>query len=75
MWEVLTRKQPFQGRNFMGVSLDVLEGRRPAIPKDCSPNFKKLMKKCWHAEAKARPSIEEVVAQLESILGSQATAI
>jgi hypothetical protein len=32
MWEVLTRKEPFAGRNFMGVSLDVLEGRRPAIP-------------------------------------------
>jgi serine/threonine protein kinase len=35
MWEMLTRKQPFAGRNFMGVSLDVLEGRRPQIPSDC----------------------------------------
>src|SRR3989344_3156664 len=32
MWEVLTRKQPYAGRNFMSVSLDVLEGRRPQIP-------------------------------------------
>jgi serine/threonine protein kinase len=61
MWEVLTRKQPFAGRNFMGVSLDVLEGRRPAIPGDCGQAFKKLMKKCWHGEAKKRPSMDDVV--------------
>jgi serine/threonine protein kinase len=35
MWEMLTRKQPYAGRNFMGVSLDVLEGKRPQIPQDC----------------------------------------
>jgi len=39
MWEVLTRKQPFAGRNFMGVPLDVLEGRWPAIPNDCGREF------------------------------------
>ncbi len=33
--KVLTRKQPYAGLNFMGVSLDVLEGRRPMIPSDC----------------------------------------
>jgi len=71
MWEVLTRKQPYAGRNFMGVSLDVLEGRRPAIPNDCVAAFKKLMKKCWHSDAKKRPSMEEVVTQLESMLGNE----
>jgi serine/threonine protein kinase len=69
MWEVVTRKQPFAGRNFMGVSLDVLEGRRPAIPGDCAAALRKLMKKCWHAEAKKRPDMEHVVAQLDGLLG------
>jgi serine/threonine protein kinase len=68
MWEMLTRKEPFAGRNFMGVSLDVLEGRRPAIPADCTPSFRKLMKKCWHGEAKKRPAMEDVVAQLDIML-------
>jgi len=73
MWEVLTRKQPFAGRNFMGVSLDVLEGRRPAVPGDCLPAFKKLMKKCWHGEADKRPSMEDVVTQLDAIVGEDET--
>jgi serine/threonine protein kinase len=72
MWEVLTRKQPFAGRNFMGVSLDVLEGRRPAVPNDCGQAFKKLMKKCWHAEAGKRPAMEDVVAQLDRMVGNDA---
>jgi serine/threonine protein kinase len=69
MWEVLTRKQPFAGRNFMGVSLDVLEGRRPAIPADCAPAFKKIMKRCWHADAAKRPAMDEVIAQLDLMVG------
>jgi len=69
MWQVLTRKQPFAGINFMGVSLAVLEGQRPQVPQDCPPKFKKLIKSCWHADPKARPSMEQVVAELTEILG------
>jgi len=69
MWEVLTGKQPYAGRNFMGVSLNVLEGHWPAIPNDCMVPFRKLMKRCWHRDQKKRPSMEEVISQLESMLG------
>jgi serine/threonine protein kinase len=69
MWEVLTRRQPFAGRNFMGVSLDVLEGRRPQVPNDCVPAFKRLMKQCWHADAARRPAMEEVIRQLDFMIG------
>lgn len=65
MWEALTRKHPFADRNFMGVSLDVLEGRRPAIPNNCPPEFSKLMRKCWNADPKKRPTMEDVVAELD----------
>nr|WIL05220.1 serine/threonine kinase [Pithovirus mammoth] len=61
MWQVVTRKEPFAGRNFMGVSLDVLEGKRPQIPEDCPQGLSKLIRKCWHAQASKRPSMEEVV--------------
>jgi serine/threonine protein kinase len=69
MWQVLTRKQPFAGRNFMGVSLDVLDGRRPQVPAECPSGFKKVMKKCWHGEASKRPSMESVVAFFDAALG------
>jgi serine/threonine protein kinase len=45
MWEVATRKQPFAGRNFMAVTMDVLEGKRPKIPADLPHPFKKIIKK------------------------------
>jgi serine/threonine protein kinase len=62
MWEVLTRHQPYAGRNFMGVSLDVLEGRRPQIPGDCPADFRRVMKRCWHPNPDRRPRMEDVLA-------------
>ncbi|AVL95162.1 putative serine/threonine protein kinase receptor [Moumouvirus australiensis] len=69
MWEVLTGKEPFAGHNFMKVSLDILEGARPQIPSDCPVDFKKLIKKCWHSSASKRPSMEEVIHELQIISG------
>jgi serine/threonine protein kinase len=72
MWQVVTRKEPFAGRNFMGVSLDVLEGKRPQIPNDVPADLSKLMRKCWHASAEKRPSVEDVVAFFDRL---QATGL
>jgi serine/threonine protein kinase len=69
MWEVLTRRQPYAGRNFMGVSLDVLEGRRPQIPHDCPAHFSKVLRKCWHATPDKRPHMEEVLAYFDLQMG------
>jgi hypothetical protein len=55
----------------MGVSLDVLEGKRPQIPNDCQPEFKKVMKKCWHASADKRPKMETVLAFLDAQVGDE----
>jgi serine/threonine protein kinase len=73
VWEMVTRKAPFAGRNFMGVTLEVLEGRRPPVPPDCAPAVAKLMTKCWHSDAAKRPSMEEVVATLDSLLSASHT--
>ncbi len=73
VWEVLTRKVPFAGRNFMGVTLEVLEGRRPQIPADCPAAVRKLMKKCWHANADKRPAMSDVVATLDGLLGNNSS--
>ncbi|ELR16256.1 serine/threonine protein kinase [Acanthamoeba castellanii str. Neff] len=75
MWEVVTRKQPFAGRNFMGVSLDVLEGRRPVIPSDCPREIKKMIRKCWHDDADKRPTMEAVVDLLDDLIGEASTAL
>ncbi len=55
--------------NFMGVTLDVLEGRRPQIPSDCPADFKKLMKKCWHGQAEKRPKMEAIMEFFVQLVG------
>jgi len=70
MWEMLTRKQPFAGRNFMGVSLDILEGKRPEVPSDCPEPYHKMMTHCWHAKPERRPSISDVLELLTKLVGS-----
>jgi serine/threonine protein kinase len=72
MWEMATRKQPYAGRNFMGVSLDVLEGKRPQVPADCPAEYRAMMTQCWKGKPKKRPTMEEVVQYLNSALGSAA---
>jgi len=67
MWEVITRKQPFAGTNFIGITLEVLEGHRPPLPKDCPEALAKLIKKCWHTKAEKRPSIDKIIASLGSL--------
>jgi serine/threonine protein kinase/ABC-type phosphate transport system substrate-binding protein len=66
LWELLTRQQPYKGRNFMGVGMEVLEGLRPAIPDDCPKPYARLLRKCWHRDYKKRPSMPDVVAFFDS---------
>nr|UDO46925.1 ser/thr kinase [Pandoravirus massiliensis] len=67
MWEVVTRRRPFADRGFADVALAVLDGVRPAIPSSCPSDLAKLMTACWDADPDARPSMEEVVARLDTI--------
>lgn len=69
MWETLARRQPYAGRNFMGVSLDVLEGKRPQVPADCPEDYQKMMERCWHAKPEKRPTMEAVVELFNKLIG------
>lgn len=75
MWQMASRKQPYAGRNFMGVSLDVLEGRRPQMPAEVPLAFSKMVKRCWHARAEKRPTMESVVTLLNQLAGDDTVAV
>jgi serine/threonine protein kinase len=68
MWEVVTRRQPFCGRHFLDVSLDVIAGKRPTIPAECPGELRDTIKQCWQTEAADRPCMEEVLARLDTML-------
>jgi hypothetical protein len=69
------RRQPFAGRNFMGVSLDVLEGRRPQMPSDCPESFRKMIERCWHAKDSKRPAMDELLGFFDSLIGENSRGL
>jgi len=57
-----------QHRNFLGVLLEVLEGKRPQVPKECPIAYRDMMTRCWHAKAEKRPTMNEVVDVLSQLV-------
>jgi hypothetical protein len=68
MWEVVARRQPYCGRHFLTVSLDVIAGKRPPLPADCPPGLRDLIQRCWQSDAAARPGMDEVLTALETMM-------
>ncbi len=67
MWQVFTRKQPYTGRNFMNIALEVLDGCRPSIQNsECPPTVAVTMKRCWDGTPAERPTMEELVEIFEA---------
>ena len=67
MWEVLTRRHPF---DHLGSIMNEVKVRqkvpsndpdnRPPIPKDGPSDYCKLMSQCWDGDPDTRPSMNEV---------------
>jgi len=71
MWEVFTRKMPFPNvRSEGNVICRILSGERPQRPMEAtslglSDTVWSIMEQCWRADPPARPSMTDVIAQLE----------
>jgi serine/threonine protein kinase len=72
MWEVLTRRMPYEEGNMMSVAMDVLQGKRPAVPADCPPKFAEVMRRCWHQKPHKRPTMDDVLMYLNGELQDDA---
>ncbi|XP_068101593.1 mitogen-activated protein kinase kinase kinase 20 isoform X1 [Hyperolius riggenbachi] len=68
LWEMLTREVPFKGLEGLQVAWLVVEkNERLTIPSSCPRSFAELMRLCWEAEPKKRPSFKQIIANLESM--------
>nr|DBA19842.1 TPA: hypothetical protein GDO54_015611 [Pyxicephalus adspersus] len=68
LWEMLTREVPFKGLEGLQVAWLVVEkNERLTIPSSCPRSFAELMRQCWEAHAKKRPSFKQIIANLESM--------
>ncbi|XP_069081461.1 mitogen-activated protein kinase kinase kinase 20 isoform X3 [Pleurodeles waltl] len=69
LWEMLTREVPFKGLEGLQVAWLVVEkNERLTIPSSCPASFAQLMRHCWDADSKKRPSFKQIIANLESML-------
>jgi len=66
MWEVYTRKIPYNGMGpVQVVALVVNRRERPRIPSSCPQILAQLMEQCWKHDHRLRPSFNEIVKRLE----------
>ncbi|KAL0117825.1 hypothetical protein PUN28_008902 [Cardiocondyla obscurior] len=63
LWEVLTRKKPFDdiGASAYRIMWAVHVGQRPPLIEGCPKPIEDLMTKCWQKAPEERPSMDEVV--------------
>ncbi len=68
-YEIITGLIPFEDIEDGETSCeDVIEGKRPKLPKHLKPCMKELMCKCWHMHPSQRPTFEEIVKLLSSLI-------
>eukprot|EP00727_Mastigamoeba_balamuthi_P010559 m51a1_g6125 putative serine threonine protein kinase (2351) ;mRNA; f:176074-200461 len=63
MNEILTGEVPFKDLNKVAVSRDVLQGKRPDIPKQLgayTSQYVDLMCRCWDQQPAQRPKFKEI---------------
>eukprot|EP00727_Mastigamoeba_balamuthi_P004719 m51a1_g14245 Plasma Membrane Syntaxin D (1175) ;mRNA; f:247478-252218 len=70
MNEVLTCEVPFKGLNKVVVSRQVLQGRRPDIPRKLGAytnEYVDLMCRCWDQQSSQRPTFKTICAELTAM--------
>eukprot|EP00055_Hartaetosiga_balthica_P016209 m.101006 g.101006 ORF g.101006 m.101006 type:complete len:1306 (-) comp9054_c0_seq8:766-4683(-) len=71
LWEVLTRKLPYEELRFTSqIMAVVLRGERPDIPEEMwenEPDYLALVTKCWDQDPDERPTFNEIEKQLAQL--------
>ena len=68
LWELIARELPFAGMTPVQAAFSVAKNHlRPLIPDHASPRLRALISRCWHKDASARPTFNEIV-ELLSVL-------
>ena len=68
LWEMVTRKIPFEGMNGVQVSVAVAtRDLRPTIPPDTPQDVAKIMKECWSTDPNDRPVFSEIAQRLKAM--------
>eukprot|EP01112_Ceratiomyxa_fruticulosa_P021921 TRINITY_DN7880_c0_g1_i1.p1 TRINITY_DN7880_c0_g1~~TRINITY_DN7880_c0_g1_i1.p1 ORF type:complete len:841 (+),score=148.47 TRINITY_DN7880_c0_g1_i1:819-3341(+) len=73
LWELLTRKKPFhEVKSSFELERVVREGGRPTIPPEVPPILSQLIRSCWDADPRVRPTFKSALETLDMIYQQRA---
>ncbi|KAJ5080002.1 serine/threonine-protein kinase nek11 [Anaeramoeba ignava] len=61
LFQMFSKKQPFQNENAMMVSMKIMQGTRPEFPNDFPKELIEVIKKGWSQDPKERCSLDEFI--------------
>ena len=70
LWEIITQKEAFEevnGNLAQFVEAVCYNDFRPPIPDDVPESLSRLLNRCWTKDSAARPSMGEIVKELDVI--------
>ncbi|XP_050417165.1 uncharacterized protein LOC126830804 [Patella vulgata] len=67
LWEMLTRKHPYEACSMFQILERVRLNKRPEIPDFCPNELKELMEKCWHQKPSQRPIFRDILKTMENL--------
>jgi len=65
LYEIVSRKIPFEGLTLIAVSHKILLGERMEIPENCPKILKELMISCWQHDPINRPDFLTIINELK----------
>ena len=80
LWEIATRKIPYQGLDAHTIIKQVKENElRPEIPDNLSKPLAHLIRRCWDSNPELRPTFDEIVRKFKAneiiLEGADANAV
>ena len=65
--EIITRAVPWGAMSPIDIARNVVEGRRPPIPRGTPQRFANLIESCWAQQARERPSMAHLLHELTAM--------
>jgi sterile alpha motif and leucine zipper-containing kinase AZK len=67
LWELATRRVPFQGVGSGRIAMSVVSGMRPQIPLSIGPALSQIIVDSWHEMPRLRPPFHALVERLRGL--------